>query len=339
MKKMLFAALAAFSLIACNKEDSTTLTPNDGPGAVVNLIFTDTPPTSRAFFDNNVQAEAWEKSLSSLTVYAFDAAGNIITQRAFTSDELTAKAATFALPHAAAGTTCDFCAVANLSLSGVTNKATLLAKLETAAADYNGAFAEVSTKAMRNGGFVMAAMLSRQIAAEGSATNVALTLKRTVSKIAVQTAIDAAFAGKYTGTLTLTNVQIKRAASQTPVIAPAAPKTTAMTYTHTQVPGTTSGKYNSLFYVFENGSLTEDNRVMVEITATYDADGNSSTTADRSEIVYTIPLTGTASGAIERNGYYRVAANIKGLAGSEVGLNVTVADWEVPATQNVDLGA
>lgn len=338
MKKMLFAAMAALSMIACNKDDNATITPGNGTGAMVNLIFSDAP-TSRAFFDNTIQAEAWEKTLTSLAVYVFDNAGSSVTQRAFTADELTAKSATFALPHAAAGTTCDFCAVANLSLTGITNKAALLAKLETAAADYNGTFVEVSTKAKRNGGFVMAAMLSRAIAAEGAATNVALTLKRTVSKIAVQTAIDPAFGNKYSGKLTLTNVQIKHAASQTPVIAPAAPKTAAMIFAHTQAPATVSEKYNSLFYIFENGALTEDNRVMVEITATYDADGNDATTADRSEIVYNIPLIGSAGGTIERNGYYRVAANIKGLAGSEVGLTVTVADWEVPATQEVNLGA
>lgn len=40
-----------------------------------------------------------------------------------------------------------------------------------------------------------------------------------------------------------------------------------------------------------------------------------------------------------RNGYYRIEAAITGLVGSEVGLTITVADWESPVTQQIDLGA
>ena len=112
-----------------------------------------------------------------------------------------------------------------------------------------------------------------------------------------------------------------------------------MTYTHAQAPATASGKYNNLFYIFENGTLAEASRVALEITATYDADGNASTTADRMEVVYTIPLTGKAGGEIARNGYYRVAANITGLVGQDCQVSVSVAEWETPVTQSVDLGA
>ena len=83
-----------------------------------------------------------------------------------------------------------------MSLTGVTTKSALLAKLETSAADYNGTFAEVSTKAKRSGGFVMTAGVSKAIA-EGGTTSVALTLKRTVAKVAVQTSVDASFNSKY----------------------------------------------------------------------------------------------------------------------------------------------
>ena len=187
MKKILFAALAALTFFSCNKE-AETMIPNPPPapvgGAVVSMSFTDADQT-RAFFGDAATAETWEKSLSSLSVYVFNAKGDLIVQRGFTASELTAKSATFALPHATAGTTCDFYAVANLSLSGVTTKTALLAKLETAAADYNGTFAEVSTKAKRAGGFVMTAGTSKAIA-DGSTTSIALTLKRTVAKIAVR---------------------------------------------------------------------------------------------------------------------------------------------------------
>jgi len=224
MKKILFAAFAALSMIACNKDDATTVIPdidNTLNGAIVAMRFTDETPT-RAFFAEAAAAEAWEKSLSSLSVYVFNAKGDLITLRDFTASELTARTATFALPHATAGTTCDFYAVANMSLSGVTTKSALLAKLETSAADYNGTFAEVSTKAKRSGGFVMTAGVSKAIA-EGGTTSIALTLKRTVAKIAVQTSVDASFNSKYSGTLTVTGTKLLRAASHTPIIAPATP--------------------------------------------------------------------------------------------------------------------
>ena len=340
MKKIFFAALAALSMIACNKDDETTIIPDidhTHDGAIVAMKFTDENPT-RAFFAEAATAETWEKSLSALSVYVFNAKGDLITLRDFTASELTTRTATFALPHATAGTTCDFYAVANLSLSGIATKSALLAKLETAAADYNGTFAEVSTKAKRSGGFVMTAGVSKAIA-EGGTTSVALTLKRTVAKVAVQTTIDAGFNSKYSGTLTVTGTKLLRAASQTPIIAPATPTPGTMTYIHTQTATAASGKYNNLFYLFENGPLAEASRVALEITATYDADGNAATTADRMEVVYTVPITGKAGGEIVRNGYYRIAANISGLVGQDCQVAVTVAEWESPVTQSVDLGA
>lgn len=340
MKKILIAAIAALPLLSCNKDAETMIpTPQPAPvdGAVVSMSFTDETPT-RAFFGDAATAETWEKSLSSLSVYVFNAKGDLITLRDFTASELTARTATFALPHAAAGTTCDFYAVANLSLSGVTTKTALLAKLETAAADYNGTFVEVSTKAKRAGGFVMTAGTSKAVA-EGVTTSIALTLKRTVAKIAVQTTIDAGFSSKYSGTLTVTSAKILKAASQTPIITPASPSPGAMTYTHTQTSTAVSGKYQNLYYLFENGALAEASRVTLEITAMYDADGNAATTADRMEVVYTIPITGKAGGEITRNGYYRIAANLTGLVGQDCQVSVSVAEWESPASQSVDLGA
>ena len=210
--------------------------------------------------------------------------------------------------------------------------------MEKSAGDYNGTFADVSTKALRSGGFVMSGSTTKTVGAVNSTTNVGITLKRTVAKIALQTTIDPSFADKYAGTLTINSVKLSKAASQSLVVA-GTPTPGAMSYTHTQTPATASGKYNALFYCFENGSLTAGNRVLLEINATYDLDGNASTTDDRSEVTYSVELTGKAAGEILRNGYYRIAANITGLVGQDCIVSVTVADWETPVTQNVDLGA
>ena len=343
MKKILFAAaaIAAALFASCDKTDDT-LDPampetSDTARIAITLTGADEADT-RAFFDTSAKAEAWESSLSSLSVFAFDNSGALIIRRDFTSSELASKSATFALPKSAAGTECSFYAVANYDASSAKTRAALTAIVEKSAAVYNGTFAEVSSAAKRSGGFVMSGSTSKTIGAVNSTTSVGITLKRTVAKVALQTTIDPSFADKYAGELTINSVKLSKAASQSSVVA-GTPTPGAMSYTHTQTLAAASGKYNALFYCFENGSLTAGNRVLLEINATYDLDGNGSTTDDRSEVTYSVELTGKAAGEILRNGYYRIAANITGLVGQDCAVTVTVADWETPVTQSVELGA
>ena len=245
--------------------------------------------------------------MSSLSIFVFDNADNFVIRRDLTSSELAAKSATFSLPKSLASTLCSFYAIANYDASSAKTRAALTALVEKSAADYNGTFAEVSTAAKRSGGFVMSGMKSQTVGAVNSTTNVGITLKRTVAKVALQTTIDPSFADKYAGTLTINSVKLSKAASQSAVVA-GSPTPGAMTFSHTQTPATASGKCNA-------------------------------TTDDRSEVTYSVELTGKAAGEILRNGYYRVAANITGLVGQECAVSVTVADWETPVTQNVELGA
>ena len=265
--------------------------------------------------------------MSSLSIFVFDNADNFVIRRDLTSSELAAKSATFSLPKSLASTPCSFYAIANYDASSAKTRAALTALVEKSAADYNGTFAEVSTAAKRSGGFVMSGMKSQTVGAVNSTTNVGITLKRTVAKVALQTTIAPSFADKYAGTLTINSVKLSKAASQSLVVA------------GTPTPASASGKCNALFYCFENGALPAGSRVLLEINATYDSDGSTSTTDDRSEVTYSVELTGKAAGEILRNGYYRVAANITGLVGQECAVSVTVADWETPVTQNVELGA
>ena len=276
--------------------------------------------------------------MSSLSIFVFDNADNFVIRRDLTSSELAAKSATFSLPKSLASTPCSFYAVANYDASSAKTKAALMALVEKSAADYNGTFAEVSAAAKRSGGFVMSGSVTKTVGAVNTTTNVGITLKRTVAKVALQTAIDPSFADKYAGTLTINSVKLSKAASQSLVVA-GAPTPGPMTFSHTQTPASASGKYNALFYCFENGSLATGSRVLLEIEARYDLDGENTTTDDRSEVVYSIELTGKAAGEILRNGYYRIAANITGLVGQDCMVSVSVADWETPVTQNVELGA
>ena len=276
--------------------------------------------------------------MSSLSIFVFDNADNFVIRRDLTSSELAARSATFSLPKSLASTPCSFYAVANYDASSAKTRAALTALVEKSAGDYNGTFAEVSTASKRSGGFVMSGSATKTVGAVNTTTNIGITLKRTVAKIAFQAAVDPSFADKYSGSLTVNSVKLSKAASQSLVVA-GAPTPGPMTFSHTQTPASASGKYNALFYCFENGSLATGSRVLLEIEATYDLDGENTTTDDRSEVVYSIELTGKAAGEILRNGYYRIAANITGLVGQDCTVTITVADWETPVTQNVDLGA
>lgn len=343
MKKILFAAAAMVAALfaSCDKDDETinSVIPEAADGARIAITLIGAGDTeTRAFFDTTAKAEAWESSLSTLSVFAFDNGGTLIVRRDFSSAELASKSATFSLPKSAAGTECSFYAVANYDASSAKTKAALTALVENSAAAYNGTFAEVSAAAKRSGGFVMSGFATKTVGAVNTTTSVGITLKRTVAKVAVQMTVDPSFANKYSGTLTVNSVKLSKAASQSLVVA-GTPTPGTMTFSHTQTPAMASGKMNSLFYLFENEALAEGSRVLLEIEATYDMDGEVSTTDDRSEVTYSVELTGKAAGEILRNGYYRIAANITGLVGQDCAVSVTVADWETPITQNVELGA
>ncbi len=227
--------------------------------------------------------------------------------------------------------------MANATIGTIATKTELLNLRESAASDYNGTFAEVTTKAKRANGFLMSGSATKTVAASGVQTDVSIVLKRTVAKIAVQTSLSADFASRYPGAVKITSAVLSKAASQSPYIAgTAAPGT--MNFSHTQTPGEASSKYNNLYYIFENGALGAGSRVTVTLTGLYDKDGNFSTTTDQIPVTYTVELTGTSAGSILRNGYYRVAVSVAGLTGQDVNAIITVADWETPATQNINLG-
>lgn len=179
---------------------------------------------------------------------------------------------------------------------------------------------------------------TKAIAAQGTKTDVAVTLERTVAKIAVQASTTAEFSERYSGKVRINSAVLSKAASRSNLIAQQAPNTGPMTFTHTQAADELSGKFRNLFYVPENGELAEGSRLLLTLGATYDRDGNFSTTDDQAEVAYPVELSGDGAGRFLRNGYYRVQALIDGLTGSELSVSISVADWEAPVTQSVNLG-
>lgn len=340
MKNFFMAAAVVTAFFASCSKDTGCISDYESTydGARVTMTLVGTDATSRAFFDDVAAAENWEKSLSSLSAFVYDASGTLLIRRDFSAAELGAKSATFSLPKSSAGKTCSFYAVANFDVPTYSSESDFVSAIEKSPLSYNGTYGAVSSGAIRSGGFVMSGKTSATVGALNTATTVGISLKRTVAKVALQTSIDPSFSQKYGGTLTVNSVKLSRAASQTLVTECPTPSAGVMNFGHTQTPVCVSDKYNSLFYVYENGALAAGSRVSLEINAVYDIDGDSATDNDRSEVTYSVELTGKGAGDIVRNGYYRISANITGLVGQDCKLSVSVADWETPVTQNVDLG-
>lgn len=334
MKKLCIAAMAIVAFASCSKEENNIDLTNGS--SAVSISFVEESQT-RAFFGSE-SAEAWEKSLNKVIILAFNPSGNLLVQRQFTSAEVTSKTVSFTLPNTSAGDKCEFYAVANLPLTTIATKTQLFAVLENSATAYNGTFAEVTTKTKRAEGFVMSGNIAQTIAAEGSPTNIAITLKRTVAKLAIEAVQSADFSNRYSGAVRVNSANLTKGASQTLVLKPTTPSTGAMSFSHTQPSNVASNKYQNLFYLFENGTLASGNRVAVELQATYDIDGNFATTTDQTPITYIVELDGTTGGAIQRNGYYKLQVAINGLTGNEASVSITVADWEVPTTQTINVG-
>lgn len=337
MKKILLAIVCIASLASCSKDEVSEIDNNESDKKVSISLSDGSQSMTKSFMSSDATAEIWEKQLSSLVVYVFNSTGEYLIKKTYTSSELSSKSSVFVLPGIKAGDTCEFYAVANIDLPTVLSKQELLDKIETQASNYNGTFSSVNTRAIRSGGFVMSGSMSKIIASSG-VTSVNILIKRTVSKVALETIIADAFNQEYPGLLKINSVTILKAASQTSIIETPSNNQGVLDYTHTQVPNLSSNKYQNLFYIFSNASTTVGKGVILEINATYDADGDISTTSDVSTMVYKIELTGSASRQIKRNGYYRVTATINGLLGVDPSVTISVDNWETPVTQSITFG-
>lgn len=244
MKNLFLAAAAALGLlVSCNKEGNEIY--ETSKGAVATVSFTDEEPATRAFFGSTAAAETWEKALNTVTIFVIDPSGDLLAKRSFSAAELSAKKATFALPNAVPGTVCEFYAVANLDMAQVNSSDVLTAMLEQDAASYNGTFADVSTKAKRTGGFVMSGSASKAVAAAGSSTDVAITLKRTVAKVAVQVTPSPQFGSLYQGAVRIDGITLSNGATQTPVF-PTKTDPGAFNFSTTQASDAASGTKNDI---------------------------------------------------------------------------------------------
>lgn len=347
----LTAIAVTLGFAACEKSEANPTPENSGKTGEIELVLKNgnVADETRAFGSGTT--ETWEKSISSAILIVYNTSGTQILRRVLTATEVNNSASSpirFVLPGVNVDTTCDFFVIINRTVAdNIITKTGLLAELESDVASYNSTYANVTTKAMRTGGFVMTGSASAKIAV--GTTAVSLTVKRVVAKVEIQTIMTDAFRSKYgNGCVEIKKITISRGAEKSYLIDQTSSKyaTVNSSFTSAQdaycdktgASKTNAYKYNNLFYINEKAAAEAGSRVKLDIEAIYDADGNLSTTDDQLPISYETELTGATSGKIVRNGSYKVNAKLDGLTGQDVTLAITVANWEALVTQDVNLG-
>ena len=345
--KLTAIAVMPMLLAACTKDEVNPTPTNGGKEGEIELILKNESVAdgTRAFGSGTT--ESWEKSISSAVLIVYNTSGTQILRRVLTAAEVNGSTTTpikFVLPGVSADASCDFYVVINRNIAdNITTKAKLLEELESDIASY----ANVTTKAMRSGGFAMTGTVTAKIVS--GTTAVTVTVKRVVAKVEIQTSMTDSFRTKYgNGCVEVKKITLSRGAEKSYLIDQTASKyaTVSSSFTSAQdaycdktgASKTNAYKYNNLFYINEKAAAATGSRIKVVLNAVYDADGNLSTTTDQLAVTYETELTGATGGKIARNGSYKVNAKLDGLTGQDVTLAVTVANWDALSTQDVNLG-
>lgn len=334
MKKHFFATAIAVALLAsCSAERENPAPQPEADGAKVLINFT-TGDATRAFFDDTMEAEPYEKEIKSAMIYVFDSQGAMVMRKQFTAQEISSLSASLILPNSVAGEECTFYALANHANFYQTNLAAESDLLKTYdyAASYNGHFDLVSSGQQKTSGMTMNAVEKAVVQPQGTPTNVSLVLKRTVAKIAVKVSVDEKFASQYAGgKIFVNNVTVSNAPSRMWIFPRTNEGVFPMDYIFTQNSKLIGNDYCNLFYLPE--TLPSDERIMLHIDAAFDQDGNTYTTDDQIAIGWDIMIEGSGNGEIRRNGYYRISAVIYGFdALKDVRSLITAGEWESPVT-------
>ena len=213
----LTAIAVTLGFAACEKNEANPTPENSGKTGEIELVLKNgnVADETRAFGSGTT--ETWEKSISSAILIVYNTSGTQILRRVLTATEVNNSASSpirFVLPGVNVDTTCDFFVIINRTVAdNIITKTGLLAELESDVASYNSTYANVTTKAMRTGGFVMTGSASAKIAV--GTTAVSLTVKRVVAKVEIQTIMTDAFRSKYgNGCVEIKKITISRGAEK-----------------------------------------------------------------------------------------------------------------------------
>ncbi len=337
MKKILVVAFAAAMFCSCAKESDSVKVP-EPDGVPVVITFGDSN-FSRAFNANSPAAEPWEKKVTSLYVQIFGPDGENIMRQSFSTGEVAALKGKVYLPVEAVGKTCRVYVIANYTPLYYPTEDRFLTNTITET-EYllpqNGRFPVVTTSSRRAEGFVMTGSADALILTEGNVTQISISLKRIVAKIAIEITIDPAFAASLRpGYITVTAGgfgNIKRWSYLLPgQQGPDYWRTMYVTQPSENFKATTQ---QFLIYIYEQGPFYNlSDYPELHISGFYYADGNIEGNWFIHD--YVVPLQGQGNGTFRRNGYYRLKGTIAGFDHLEIQSTIEVDEWEMPHTEDV----
>ncbi len=333
---MMAVAMAAICT-SCSKDDDVTQVepPTTPANSEVTIKFSTDDITTRAFFDNRTESEAWEKSISKATLILEryeDPTQYPIERihRVLTADQIAAGSTTVGL----VGTNADDLIVVAVGANLDIPEGTAAMAIESSIintmdiADYNGSFEQVSTGSMRSEGFVLYGVEILNVTESNKAISTALQLERQVVKIAIQASISDNFNNPsyFAGDLRVDEITVRSTKYLTDYDFEEG-------FTSTQASYKNSDYFQNLFYIGES------RRNDFTVLATYDADGDFSTTTDQKAVTYVFSITDNVGNCKEMldNQYYRITVNINSMETTDMDVSFSVADWVSVTDQTVDL--
>ncbi len=343
MKKIILIVLGALMLCSCAKENLSVILPSPEQGAQVHLTFGSTDSFTRAVFDNTSAAEPWEKEINNLVVFTYDSNGKQVMFKYFNEQDIASLSANFVVPSPTAGQTLRFYAIANMpSLGAEITEQALLDYDAGQLSRYNSFFGFVSTGTLREYGFAMSGKATATINSDGTVTNVSITLKRVVAKIAVKISIDPTFNERHHGSsITIQDIYITSKASRSKLFFndySYRHSNANEFFIHRHANGDIDGDSYAIFYLYEQGPPTygPDEKVVLTICTKYNQSGYIYGTGDAILNEFNIELDGSGGGEIKRNGYYRIEGTITDFDALHTRSAITASEWEVPTT--IDIG-
>ncbi|MFR9619571.1 MAG: hypothetical protein SNI12_08720 [Rikenellaceae bacterium] len=332
---MMAVAMAAICT-SCSKDDEVAqVTPptTETKGQEIKINFT-TDAATRAFFGETATAESWEKSISKATLVIdryTDASQPAVesVKQELTADQITSGSVSASISTLNVGDFISAAVVTNIDVpSGIaaTNVySSVVSNMDYT--EYNGTFQEVSSSSKREDGFIHHGNGFAIVENIGE-VQMAITLTRHVAKVAIQTTLSDKFnnSSYYAGDLRIDNIEACCTNLYDPFF--------ENCFSFTQASNKSGVYYQNLFY------LQQSSRNKFIISATYDADGNYSTTADQFSTSYTFEIAND-NGSIKEllpNAYYRVSVTINSIELNDIDFSITVAEWDTVVNQSVEIG-
>lgn len=361
-------SLLTITMFGCNKSGDYVTDPdltNAGPGDVVIKLGTSASVEVSSRAGATTDAEEFEKTLKEVHIVVVERTKNdpaaatdaVVFTYDFPQSAINSQRAIFPLSAAMKNNsdnkTYTFYCIANRALPvTLTTRADVEGAQDgSLIADYNGALVDVTTKAIRSGGFVMSSTSGDVTLAGDAPTKVNLTLRRTVAKVRLtirpSTLADegntAVGNGKSFVSLYGTQAKLRVDKVEIKNYVPTALLFIPTTYTPpspsvgTALSQATSTEGKNLFYLFnQNGTLD------IEIYASFVLNGNIDNTNPTFISIgpYELSIKANSGGTLPfvRNSLYDVQVLLNGLTSNEVSTSIEIEDWQSVGEQIYGIG-